>query len=92
MNRVTVASFIDELGKIAERTSPNYISMTTPKPAMGGHGSNVTARPLPTPGFGPVSASAKPAKSTNYSIVNSTAPTAEADAGTNPAAPPPVRT
>ena len=92
MEPVMVAAFIDELGKIAARSSPNFVSMTSAKPAVGGLGGNAAGQPLPSPGFGPVSAAAKPAKSTNYSIVNSTAPTAESGAGANPSAPPPVRT
>ena len=70
MNSIMVASFMDELSKIAVNfAAPN-------KPVVGGNGANIAARPLPSPGFGPSSAIAKPAKATNYSIVNSTPPVA----------------
>ena len=72
-----MASFIDELQKIAEGNVAEVA-----KPLVGGLGSNVMGKPLPTPGIGKGSAtplSPKPAKPTNYSMVNSTPPMAAFD-------------
>jgi hypothetical protein len=74
MNSVMVASFMDELTKIA---TGNFAAPI--KPAVGGNGANTVAKPLPSPGFGPTTASPKPAKPTNYSIVNPNPPTANID-------------
>ena len=88
MDSVMVASFMDEMSKIA-------VNFAAPaKPLVGGNGANTVAKPLPTPGFGPSSTMAKPAKTTNYSIVNSTAPAAAGEPGGEMKSlePPPVRT
>lgn len=90
MDSRMVASFMDELTKIA---AGNYAAPS--KPAIGGMGANAAAKPLPSPGFGPVSAIPKPAKPTNYSIVNPNPPMASVqNAGGEMKAldPPPVRT
>jgi len=71
MDPVSMRAFMDELTKIA---AGNFASPM--KPAVGGLGANAVAKPLPSPGFGPTSAIPKPAKPTNYSIMNPTAPAA----------------
>jgi len=71
-------SFMDELEKVAEG---NVLS--TAKPDVGGMSSNVIGKPLPTPGIaaGNTQLTPGPAKATNYTMVNATAPTAAQDAG-----------
>lgn len=80
-----LASFTDELGKIA--AGGNVADPT--KAVVGGMGANVVGKPLPSPGIGTGSVSAKPAKPTNYSMVHSNAPMA-ADLGSIKAPAPPV--
>ena len=91
MNSVTMASFADELRKIAAGNVVNPM-----KPIVGGMGSNIIGKPLPSPGIGKGMSAAKPqpAKSTNYSMVHSTPPMAAFSAGssTKMAPPPPVKT
>ena len=72
-----LASFTDELQKIAEGNV-----MSAAKPAIGGMGSNVVGSPLPSTGISKTpAAKPAPAKSTNYSMVHSTAPMAAYSAG-----------
>ena len=71
MDLVVMEAFMDELSKIA---AGNFAAPM--KPAVGGLGGNIMGKPLPSPGFGPASTLPKPAKPTNYSIVNPTAPAA----------------
>lgn len=73
-----LASFTDELQKIAEGNAAEPV-----KPLVGGLGSNVVGKPLPTSGLpkGNVSLSAKPARPTNYTMVHSNAPMAAFDGG-----------
>ena len=91
MDSVMLTSFANELQKIAAGNV-----MNTMKPVVGGMGSNVVGKPLPSPGLGKASIgeTPKPAKPTNYSMVHSTAPMAAFDAGsaTKMTPPPPVRT
>ena len=91
MDSTMVASFMDELQKIAEG------NVAEPAKALvGGMGANVMAKPLSTPGIGKATGAVKPgpAKTTNYTMVNSIAPSAAWGAGTstNMVPPPPVRT
>lgn len=95
MDSVMLASFADELQKIAGSNM-----MQTMKPTVGGMGSNVIGKPLTNTGSGfgqsmsTIGGTPKPAKSTNYSMVNSTAPMAASDAGASAkmTPPPPVGT
>jgi hypothetical protein len=91
MDSVMMASFADELRKIA---AGNVTDIT--KPVVGGMGSNIVGKPLPSPGIGKGMAAAKPApaKPQNYSMVHSNAPMAafDAGAGSKSVPPPPVRT
>ena len=78
-----LVSFNDELQKIANgsvvQATGNVVKST--KPEVGGLGSNIVGKPLPTPGIGKGSASAtpKPAQPTNYTRVHSNAPNAAFD-------------
>lgn len=91
MDSVMLASFTDELQKIAEG---NVVNLS--KPVVGGMGSNIVGKPLPSPGIGKVElgGAPKPAKPTNYSMVHSNAPMAAFDTGSGSKSvpPPPVRT
>lgn len=86
-----LASFVDELKKIAEGNVAEPA-----KPTVGGFGGNIAAKPMPSPGIGKSMSSTKPgpAKTTNYTMVHSTAPMAALGAGEGAKAmpPPPVRT
>ena len=91
MDSVMVASFIDELSKIAAGNVADPA-----KSSIGGMGANIVAKPLPSPGVGKATGEVKPkpSKATNYTMVHSTAPTAawNAGAGSKSVPPPPVRT
>ena len=96
MDKVMLASFTDELQKIAEGNVAAAV-----KPSIGGMGSNAVARPLTSHGIGKSQTQTtrgnekpKPIKPTNYSMVHSNAPTAALNAGSNfkMVPPPPVRT
>lgn len=78
-----LASFMDELHKIAESVGPKSNVANPTKPAVGGMGSNAVSKPLPSPGFsaGGSNPTPKPAKPTNYTMVHSNAPMAAFDAG-----------
>ena len=90
-----LASFHDELQKIAAGgvagTASNVVKAT--KPVVGGLGSNVVGKPLPTPGIakGMSLPKPKPAQPTNYTMVHSNAPNAAFDGGAAlKSAPPPL--
>jgi len=96
MDMVMLASFADELQKIAEGNMANPA-----KSAVGDMGSNAVAKPLTSPGIGTSQTQTnlgaekpKPIKPTNYSMVHSTAPMAafNAGAGSKMVPPPPVGT
>ena len=96
MDTVMLASFTDELQKIAEGNVASPM-----KPAIGGLGSNAMGKPLTSPGIGTSQTQTslgaekpKPIKPTNYSMVHSNAPMAafNAGAGSKMVPPPPVRT
>jgi hypothetical protein len=91
MDARMLASFTDELMKLA---AGNVIS--SDKPEVGGMGSNIVGKPLPSTGIakGTSSARPKPAQTTNYTMVHSDAPLAAVDAGasTKSVPPPLVRT
>lgn len=86
-----LASFADELQKIAEGNVAEPA-----KPLVGGLGSNVVGKPLPTPGIpkGTSQLSPKPARPTNYTMVHSNAPMAAFEGGNSVKSipPPPVET
>lgn len=86
MNHMVLASFMDEITKIAQ-------NMAAPAGIKSGMGSNVMAAPTPSVGIPPQSTNPA-SKPTNFSIVNSEVPSAaEGGAGvTKSAPPPPVRT
>lgn len=86
MNHTMLASFMDELSKISS-------NMAAPPGMKSGMGAN--AMVASTPRVGVTSQTRNPeAKSTNYSIVHSEAPSAAtgSSAATKLAPPPPVRT
>ena len=73
-----LAFFTDELQKIAEGNAVEPV-----KPLVGGLGSNVVGKPLPTSGLakGNTSLTPKPSRPTNYTMVHSNAPMAAFDGG-----------
>jgi len=87
MDAVMMASFVDELAKMA---AGNFADPQ--KPVVGGMGGNVMAKPLPSPGFGRKNLKPGMAAPTNYSMVNTQTPMAAQDAGAGSKAvpPPPV--
>ena len=87
MDAVMIVSFIDELSKIA---AGNFADPQ--KPAVGGMGGNIMAKPLPSPGFGRKNLKPGVAAPTNYSMMNTQPPMAAANAGAESKAvpPPPV--
>lgn len=94
MDSVMLASFQDELCKIAEGNVAAPV-----KTGIGDMGSNVVGKPLTSSGIGKSDTSVnfgkpKPLKPTNYSMVHSNAPMAafDAGAGSKMVPPPPVRT
>lgn len=91
MNSVMLASFTEELQKIA---GGNVAAPAMP--TVGGMGGNAMGKPLPSTGMSKGMAGTKPqpAQTTNYTMVNTTAPTAAYNAGAQSkmTPPPPVRT
>lgn len=85
MESRVLASFLDELEKIAEGNVADPV-----KPAVSG-ASNIVAKPPSTPGIpkAPATGKAQAAKPTNYSIVNSNAPMAVTTVAAGKAVPPP---
>lgn len=88
-----LVSFHDELQKIAAGgiagAASNVVKAT--KSAIGGLGSNVVGKPLPTPGIAKGMSKAKPAQPTNYTMVHSNAPNAAVDGGAGiKSVPPPL--
>lgn len=88
MNSVVLASFIDELSKIAGANVASPFKMTAGHNVMTGLTTTKSGLPK-TPGL-----KAAPAKPTNYSIVHSEAPSAAYGSALSSKSvpPPPVRT